>query len=901
MGIEGTTTDKEAVTMPQKRALVVAVNDYGGTGSNNLPSCINDANAFVEEVLKRMYQFNAGDIRALHDADATINNVETELDRLTKDATPDDRLVFYFSGHGFTQLVDNVMEEFLVLRESAGPALYGDNQFVAKVKDLPTGVFTAVLDMCFSGGAFKNLTLDAFGTVKFEPTLVKALPYPPEKDQQKEKSFAIDAGPVAYKRFGCVKTERPSVLAKVFTPEAALALGAPKALALSDITEAPQPEMSGVLISACLETETASASNSLTRGLSAFTFGMLEALKSPSTPRSATGVFNVTAAQLQSLGFRQTPMLLERAVPGNLAQRGFITLGAVSEAPLQKDFQLAPVDEKLFGGLVARFAQLVPQVAPIVFEALAGQRKAATLGGPIAGAPADADEKFIGAVLGTLSQVLPRVAPVVLDAIMTRRKALEAAGTTAATADADEKFLGAILGTVAQVIPHVAPMIIEAVAGRRKSVEVGAGFAPSTSLEAEEKFIGSILGAVSRVIPRVTPIIIDAVVARRKELDQLPADTTAAALQADPKFIGAILGTLGQVMPHVAPLVLDAIAGRRKALGGFGGAETTTEFEADEKFLGAVFRTIASTVPFVVPRIVDAVTGRQKAFEGVALSAAMGTDADEKFLGAVLNTLTQVIPHVAPVIIDSVFARRKELELETGTAIPPNVADEKFLGLIVGAVATVVPHVAPLIVDAVRGRRKELDEGLGLGAIAGAQAEEKLFGDILRRARQVLPSVASLAPPMIPVGLLSSLAAPRKDLELGVPAYAGTAAEGAVDEKFLGAVMSALGQVLPVVTPAIINAIGKRKDLELPAPPPATETDEKFIGAVMSALGQVLPIVTPAVINAIQGQQRRKELAAASPGSADEKLIREVMNRLPQELPQWFGGAASPATFGRQY
>ena len=111
------------------------------------------------------------------------------------------------------------MEEFLVLRESAGPALYGDNQFVAKVKDLPTGVFTAVLDMCFSGGAFKNLTLDAFGTVTFEPTLVKALPYPPEKDQQKERSFAIDAGPVAYKRFGCVKTERPSVLAKVFTPE----------------------------------------------------------------------------------------------------------------------------------------------------------------------------------------------------------------------------------------------------------------------------------------------------------------------------------------------------------------------------------------------------------------------------------------------------------------------------------------------------------------------------------------------------------------------------------------------------------------------------------------------------------------------------------------------------------
>jgi hypothetical protein len=45
--------------MPRKRALVVAINDYGGTESNNLPSCINDANAFTEEVLKQSVSFNA--------------------------------------------------------------------------------------------------------------------------------------------------------------------------------------------------------------------------------------------------------------------------------------------------------------------------------------------------------------------------------------------------------------------------------------------------------------------------------------------------------------------------------------------------------------------------------------------------------------------------------------------------------------------------------------------------------------------------------------------------------------------------------------------------------------------------------------------------------------------------
>jgi len=888
---------KESAPMSQshKRALVVAINDYGGTGSNNLPSCLNDANAFTDEVLKRSFGFNPSDVHTLFDGHATVDKLESEIDWLVKDAKADDRLVFYYSGHGFTRLDHNLMEEYLVLRDAAGAALYDDNRFVARLKSLPEGVLTVVLDMCFSGGAFKNIKFnDGAGT--FEPTLVKALPYPPEALQKKAFNIDTAAGPIAYKRFGCQKTDRPAVLSKAFGLEAATALARPKAMALSDPTEAPQPELAGLLISACLETETASASNSRTRGLSAFTYAMLDAMKGASTNRSAVDLFNATAAQLKSAGFQQTPMILERATPGNLRDRAFITGGAVGIAPaIRKDFE--PVDEKLFGAILGRLAQVIPQVAPAVFDAIAGRHKALAAGpGTATSAAGEADEKFIGAVLGTLAQVLPRVAPVVLDAILSRRKALELqpAASVESSAEADEKFLGAVLETVAQCIPHVAPVILDAIAGRRKAFE-GAG---SVGLEADPKFFGAVLGAVARVIPQVAPILINAVAGRRKELDQMPSASLLTGTQADEKFLGAILGTLAQVIPHVAPLVVNAIAGRRKALGGFGAVDTAPDFETDEKFLGAIFETFASAVPFVAPRIVDIVAGRPKALEGVSAAGPL-TEADEKFLGAILGTIAQVIPHVAPLIVNAVAGRRKEFELAAGVgATTREEADEKFLGLVISAAASIIPHVAPIIVDAIRGRRKELEEVSILGASTTPIADEKFFGEILRRVRQVLPAITAVAP----TGL-QAVASQRKDFEFAetVAPPIGATTELA-DEKFFGAVLAALGQVIPVVAPAIVDAIrSQRKELTI-APPMAssglpTEADEKFFGAVLNTLGRILPVVAPVIVNTIT---RRKELGSGQPNGetrveVDEKMMREILNRLPEAMPQWFAAAPQPA------
>ena len=254
--------------MPNKRALVVAIDDYGGP-PNNLPSCIADGNA-ISRLLQSSY--NIRDIHTLFDAKATVGNVERELDWLVSDAKPDDRLVFFYSGHGYTKLTNGVMEEFLVLRDESGkPALWVDDKLVAKTQNIPTGALTVLLDCCFAGGNFK-FVFDPTGTAP-DAEIAQVKAYQPPAEEQAKAFEALARKPAedkptrvtSYRRFGCGTAATMQALSSVFAPPASAASGTARAAApkaLSDPSEAPQPEMNALLISACLETETAAASTS---------------------------------------------------------------------------------------------------------------------------------------------------------------------------------------------------------------------------------------------------------------------------------------------------------------------------------------------------------------------------------------------------------------------------------------------------------------------------------------------------------------------------------------------------------------------------------------------------------------------------------------------------------------
>jgi len=80
-------------------ALVVGINDY-----NNVPNlnyAVEDALA-IKNMLINEYRFPRKNVRYLIDKEATQSNIKKELSNLMKNAGDNDRVIFYFAGHGET-------------------------------------------------------------------------------------------------------------------------------------------------------------------------------------------------------------------------------------------------------------------------------------------------------------------------------------------------------------------------------------------------------------------------------------------------------------------------------------------------------------------------------------------------------------------------------------------------------------------------------------------------------------------------------------------------------------------------------------------------------------------------------------------------------------------------------
>jgi len=698
---------KEGPKMANRKALIVAINDYGGP-PNNLPSCINDGNAF-QRILQAKYNFL--EVHTLYDAKATVTNVEKELDWLVKDVKSDDRIVFYFSGHGYTKLVNGIMQEFLVLRDDAGKiALWVDDKLVAKTREVPFGTLTVICDSCFSGGMFK-IVFDASEPAE-APEVAQVKAYQPSPEEATKAFEPLVAKPeevpirvAGYRRFGCGTS---SVLRAVARASARVASavgttrGTTTTKALSDASEAAQPELNGLLVSACLETETAAASTSKTEGLSAFTHSLVSTLNILGTRRSAAEVFQATANGLKQLGFRQTPLILERAAPGNLKNRTFIGL----------------------------------EVAKATVDGMAEK----ALGLETAGVAEEDMEKFLP-LLGAILPAVISAAPGLIRAVRGRRKELSLGEDAAVSEEEMEKFLP-LLGAILPAVISAAPGLVSALRGRRKELALAEDAAISE--EEMEKFL-PLLGALLPAVISAAPGLISAVRGRgrRKDLDVGGEDEATAIAEEDVQKFLPLLGVLLPAVISAAPGLIRSVRGRRKE---FELADVPAETDvADEKIFGAVMRILPQVLPLVLratPGIAQAIAGSRK---DLALGIGTGEGAeipDEKIFGAILRVLPQVL-RAAPGIVQAVTGRRKELDLD-GADIgePTEIADEKIFG----AILRVLPQVlraAPGIVEALgRARQKEMDLTVAetIEDVDGSDA--KIFGVV----RRILPRVLQTAP-----------------------------------------------------------------------------------------------------------------------------------------------------------
>jgi hypothetical protein len=339
---EDSKLERHGAARGQRKAVVVGINDYNGD-ANDLPSCINDANAF-REVLEKDYSFNQ--IVQFVDGDATVAAVTAALQDLFKGASPDDRLVFFFSGHGTTSQRAGIMEECIVLHDG----YLFDDAISQMTQALPPGILTLVMDSCFSGGLEKRLLTPVFkGFGVSERAQVKAYTRP--NHQQFVAHIDAQDSATAIKRFGESVFSRSSpIIATALDPIIGFQALAPAPV--SDETR--QVQMKGVLLSACLETETAAASTALTEGKSAFTFALLRSLKKLGAGATLAALVEATQSTIKSIGLTQTPLLKEPQHPAGLRFRSFIEFGA------PKDVGQAEASTDIMSSLLAYFKRSLP-------------------------------------------------------------------------------------------------------------------------------------------------------------------------------------------------------------------------------------------------------------------------------------------------------------------------------------------------------------------------------------------------------------------------------------------------------------------------------------------------------------------------------------------------------------
>jgi len=81
-------------------ALIVGINDYEHVPGLNY--AVEDALA-IKNMLINVYGFPRTNVRVLTNSEATQSNIKRELSALVKSAGSNDRVVFYFAGHGETE------------------------------------------------------------------------------------------------------------------------------------------------------------------------------------------------------------------------------------------------------------------------------------------------------------------------------------------------------------------------------------------------------------------------------------------------------------------------------------------------------------------------------------------------------------------------------------------------------------------------------------------------------------------------------------------------------------------------------------------------------------------------------------------------------------------------------
>lgn len=169
LGMQGNLTFYYKDTRVADKALLLGINNYKKV--TPLRGCVNDVEN-MRKLLTEIYGFNPSNVKVLLNQKAVKKEVRTQMAWLFRDAKPNERVVFHFSGHG-SQTVDldgdesENADELICLYDMdfGDPESYLlDDELRDWTKKLPAGVrLTVVLDSCHSGSGTRMLMAPVAG------------------------------------------------------------------------------------------------------------------------------------------------------------------------------------------------------------------------------------------------------------------------------------------------------------------------------------------------------------------------------------------------------------------------------------------------------------------------------------------------------------------------------------------------------------------------------------------------------------------------------------------------------------------------------------------------------------------------------------------------------------------
>ena len=412
----------------KRKSLIVGINNY--PEPNHLPSCVADAHEFASLLQDR---FGFEDQKLLLNEDATKANLINELKKLFADVGSSDRLVFFFSGHGYRPVRNGVLESALVTQDAQ---FFEDNELAELMRDVPSAVLTLVTDACFSGG-LEKLFVGANGQIEVGKLKRWIALDAQEVELHREQASEI----TRFSPFGYLSPVPQSAL------QANLSVGKAADFQVSQLR---QSDSKAILVSACLEDETAAASTSKTSGLSAFTYALTSTIGSLGRSPSAQAVVQAAGQRLREIGVQQTPMLKCPPQPEALASHEFVLIDETGELSTPTSQEVSAHVEGARDAIqqaVARFAMSLMSL---------GRGAKAMPNNGTQGASADAVNKDFINDVARVAQVAATVAPFFMQS-----KAYHPNGGDGASKDWIDD-----VGRVAQVAATLAPIFMQSKAYR---------------------------------------------------------------------------------------------------------------------------------------------------------------------------------------------------------------------------------------------------------------------------------------------------------------------------------------------------------------------------------------------------------------------------------------------------